>query len=120
VVNDRIARALAWGASLLCSSYVVWRYYQFSRLLPAIARLIEGLGGEIPRSTRFVISVPNFFYEWAVAACVIVLFGKELVLRDTAIRLAITVVVFISAAWCFDFGVSALIEPLVEIMRKIS
>ncbi len=118
-MNDRIAHRLSWGATLLCTGYIVWGCFQLSRQMPALAQLFAGIGTELPASTRFVIGVSNFYIWPAGALLIILVVGKELLLRDAVIRLAVTFVVFLSASWFFDFAVSAMLEPLVGILKKI-
>src|SRR5262245_49100209 len=118
-MNERIARGVSWGAALLCAGYIAWGCFHLKRSVSTIAQLLAGLGGELPTSTRFVIAFSSF-YIWPVGALLILLVvGKELVVRNAVIRLAITVVFFIAAGWFFAFAVAAMYEPLQDILKKI-
>src|SRR5262245_889606 len=118
-MNDRIARGLSWATSLLCAHYVLWGCYVVKRQVPLLAQLFAGLGTELPVSPRFVFAVSNSFIWPAGALLVLIVVGKEFLLRNTVIRLATTFVVFISAVWFFYFAVSAMLEPLMGILEKI-
>jgi hypothetical protein len=111
-MNERITRGLSWGAALLCVHYIVWGgYHVFRYKVPVLAQLFfSGRGFEPPVSTRFVVAVSNF-YIWPIGALLILLVvGKEFMLRDVMIRLAITFVVLLSVAWFFEFTVSAMLD----------
>ena len=118
-MNDRIARGLSWGAALGCASYIAWGCFHLRRSVLAIAELLAGLGVELPTSTRFVIAFSSS-YVWPVGVLLILLVvGKELVVRSAVIRLAITVAFFIAAGWFFAFAVAAMYEPMMGILKKI-
>jgi uncharacterized membrane protein len=112
-------RKASWGTTLLFSACLAWGCYQLGRQLPAMGSLLAGLGMELPEPTAFVISLsaPQI---WSVGALLIaVLIGKELLFRNATVRLTINAVVFVVACGFFAFAVSALREPLVEVMEKI-
>jgi hypothetical protein len=118
-MNDRIARGLSWGAALVCASYIVWECFHLRRSVSAIAQLLAGIGGELPASTRWVIAFSSS-YLWPVGLLLILLVvGKELMVRNPVIRLAITVAVFVVTVWFFSFAVAAMYEPLLDILKKV-
>jgi type II secretory pathway component PulF len=93
-MNGRIARGLSWGAAVLCAHYIGWECYYLKRVIPVLAQLLSGLGGELPTYTRFVIALSN--HALSVGSLLILLVvGKELVIRDTMIRLEFTFIVFL-------------------------
>ena|GEM_PF-5539286 len=118
-MNDRIARGLSWGATLLCAHYIGWGSYILRRRTPVLAQLFAGLGSLLPGSARFVIAISNFYIWPAATLLILIVVGKELLLRDTGIRLVFTFIIFLAAAWFFDFAVSAMLEPLMGVVGKI-
>jgi type II secretory pathway component PulF len=119
-MSDRIGRELSWGITFLCALYILWECYQLKTRVPVMAKLLAGIGSELPNATRFVIQFASS-YAWPVGMLLaLLLVGKELLLRDTVMRLAITFVVFLGAAWFFSFAITAMAQPLQEILQKIS
>jgi type II secretory pathway component PulF len=113
-------RGLSWGATLLCVYFLIWGGHRvFGYQVPALAQLFAGIGTELPRSTRFVIGISNFYMRYPVGVLQILLvICKELLLRDVVIRLAITIAILLSAAWLFEFAVSSMVEPVTSILGK--
>jgi hypothetical protein len=117
VTNDRTARGLSWVAALLCAHYIGWGFYQLKWQIPVFAQLLVGLGAELPAATRLVIDLSNHAFPLSILLILLVI-GKELLLRDIVIRLETTFIVFLSVAWAFDFATTALLLPVVHIMGK--
>lgn len=118
-MTDRTARRLSWETTLLFSVCLAWVCYLLGRKLPAMGSLLEGLGMELPAATSFVISLsaPQI---WSVGALLIaVLIGKEFLVRNASVRLTINAVAFLVTCGFLVFAVSALYEPLNEILKKI-
>lgn len=112
-------RKVSWGTTLLFSACLAWGCYQLGRQLPVMGSHLTGLGMELPAATFFVISLsaPQI---WSVGALLIaVLIGKEFLVRNAAVRQTINVAVFLVACGFFAFAVSALRQPLVEVLEKI-
>jgi hypothetical protein len=118
-MTDRIARGLSWGAALVCAGYIAWGCFHLRRSVLTIAQLLAGLGGELPTSTRFVIAFSSSYVWPAGALLILLVVGKELMVRNTVIRLAITVAFFVLVGWFFDFAVAAMYEPMMGILKKI-
>jgi type II secretory pathway component PulF len=117
-MNNRIARVLSWVVAVLCANYIGWECYYLKRLIPVLAQLLAGVGEELPAYTRFVIALTNHILLVG-SLLIILVVGKELVIRDTIIKLEITFIVFLSAAWVFDFAAPAVLEPAFHIMGRI-
>lgn len=116
-MSDRVVRGLSWVAAILCAHYIGWGCYQVRWQVPVLAQLYAGLGGELPIYTRLVIALSNHIFSVGLLLVLLVV-GKELLIRDTIIRLEITFIVFLSAAWLFDFSVSAMLGPALRILGR--
>ena len=116
-LSDRVEHSLSWVAAVLCAHYIVWGCYQVRWQVPALAQLYAGLGGELPFYTRLVIALSNHIFPIGLLLILLVI-GKELLIRNTIIRLEITFIMFLSAAWLFDFSVTAMLGPAFRLLGR--
>jgi hypothetical protein len=116
-VSDRVTRSLSWVAALLCAHYIGWGCYQVRWQVPFLAQLYAGLGAELPLCTRLVIAISNRIFLVGLILILLVV-GKELLIRDIMIRLEITFILFLSAAWLFDFSVTAMLGPALRLLAR--
>lgn len=116
-LSDRVARSLSWVAAVLCAHYIGWGCYQVRWQVPFLAQLYAGLGGELPLYTRLVIAISNRIFLVGLLLILLVV-GKELLIRDVIIRLEVTFILFLSAAWLFDFSVAAMLGPAFRLLAR--
>ena len=116
-LSDRVARGLSWVAAVLCANYIGWGCYQVRWQVPVLAQLYAGLGGELPIYTRLVIALSNRIFPVGLLLILLVV-GKELLVRDVIIRLEITFIVFLAVAWLFDFSVTAMLGPAFRLLGR--
>jgi hypothetical protein len=117
-MNDHLLRVLSWSATVLCVVYTLWACYHFQGQMPLMAQYLTGLGVELPISTRMVLAAAAYIWPLGVLL-VVLLFGKEMLIRNAVLRLAITFLIFFSTLGFLHFAVTALREPMDEILRKV-
>ena len=116
-LSDRAARGLSVVVAVLCAHYIGWGCYQVQWQVPILAQLYAGLGGELPIYTRLVIALSNGIFTVGLLLILLVI-GKEFLIRNVIIRLEITFIVFLSVAWLFDFSVTAMLVPAFRLLGK--
>jgi len=85
--------ALAWTSDIVASLYFLSLFGMHWCALPtsaAFAALQEGLGATLPRPTRVVLAHGPWVYPALAATFVLVVVGKELVMRDKRLSIMIT------------------------------
>ncbi len=80
------ANRWSWGITVLCACYIAWVCYVIKTRIPALAQLYAGLGGELPRATRFTIELSNGPVYIYGAILILGLALKESLLKNVIVR----------------------------------
>jgi ascorbate-specific PTS system EIIC-type component UlaA len=118
-MTDEQANRWSWATTLLCAAYVVWICYVIATRVPAFASLFAGMGGELPAVTAFMLALA----KWPIYVVGLILIAglilKEKLVKVIVVRFAITMIVFMMAAWFGGFALDAMYKPMFEVLEKI-
>jgi uncharacterized membrane protein YeaQ/YmgE (transglycosylase-associated protein family) len=82
--------------------------------------LLEGLGAELPASTKFVVAHGGWLYPLVFGGLIGVLTAKELLVQDKRLSAMLTVLVTIVAQFLSQWLLTPYFLPLFGLMDKLS
>jgi hypothetical protein len=84
------------------------------------ARMIEGLGADLPPPVAFLVQHGGWFYPLVLGSPVLLVFGNEFVIRDKRASTMITFLLAIIGQFAAHWMTTAYYLPLVELIGKLS
>ena len=70
--SEKVRAALTYPIFVVCVAVVVLIIIMV-KVIPTLAQVFEGLGGELPLMTRMMIAMANFFAKWWMLVLIVVL-----------------------------------------------
>ena len=70
--SEKVRAALTYPIFVVCVAVVVLIIIMV-KVIPTLAQVFEGLGGELPLMTRMMIAMANFFAKWWMLLVIVVL-----------------------------------------------
>ena len=112
--------AVALAADVLASLYFLWVGLHLWRSTGRFAQMFDGLGAQLPASTAFLIHHGGWFYPLVFGCLGLVVFGKELFIRDKRVSTMVTFVLAILGQFAAHWMTTLYQLPLLELIRKLS
>ena len=106
-------------STLLVGLMAAWTGYRISVFVPAFSQLFAGLGTELPYATRVFVAIPSitFLVVGLTAGALVIV--KDYFLARERTRLQVNLLVAILSLFLYMFYHSAMLQPMVEMVRKI-
>jgi hypothetical protein len=107
-----------WASNLIACLYVLWlcgRPWYDSRDFDALA---EGLGTELPWTTRLVARHGSWIFPTLCAGFVLAVLGKEWMVKDKRYSLLLTFLLVLIAQLVAQAGLLAYHFPLFDLLRR--
>ena len=130
MIDDRHARGsaasshvdalLAWTADGVVGLYFAWMSFSLWRNTDTFARMFAGLGAQLPTTTRFVVEHGAWFYPAVFAILLVVLVGKEFLIRDKRISTMATFLMACVGQFAFHALTTVYYLPMFDMMRKLA
>jgi hypothetical protein len=93
--------------------------YQLGTSVSVLGKIFSGVGGPLPATTMFVIGLSETAFSLAGGLLIAGLVLKERWVKSSAMRDAITLIVFLSTDWFFYFCFETILKSLVDLSHKI-
>ena len=119
-MTDRAARTIAWTTSVVCCLYYGWSCVALWVQGAATKGMLEGLGTELPTTTRFVLGNQLWLFPFLFGGAALAVIGKEVVLRDKRLSPAITLAITLLVFFVVDWIKFVMLLPLITILNKLS
>lgn len=103
---------------MLCL-YIAWLTHSFNAHAPAVATSLERLGGHISRDTSAFLAFAGLPSVIVAVVLVVLVLLKEVLVRDRMAGLWITIIVFMTATWCWQLAIAALYRPFRDLIRTM-
>ena len=84
------------------------------------AQMFKGLGADLPPSTAFLVHHGGWFYPLVFGFLVLLVFGKEFVIRDKRVSTMITFVLAIVGQFAAHWMTTVYYLPLFKLIGKLS
>ena len=97
---------------------VLWFVYQYQ--VPHFVKVFEDFDTELPALTRLMMSLPNGLLLLLFLGIGILLVFKEIVLRNAAVKLSVSLVIGVGLLAFAGTLFFALYLPLVSLIEKLS
>ena len=119
-MTERAERILSWACTVACGLYVAWMAHHLATIVPSMKQMFDDLGAELPRVTQLVLRAAGRPTWIAAGLLVSLLAAKEILVKRHGVRLALTLLVFIAAAWSHALVTNAMMRPWVDMLRHIN
>ena len=117
-MSDR-ERALARTINVLACLYCAWLGTTLWVRSPTLGSLLEGLGTELPASTKFVVAHGGWLYPLVFAGLIGVLTAKELLVQDKRLSAMLTALVTIVAQFLSQWFLMLYFQPMFGLIEKL-
>jgi hypothetical protein len=111
--------AISWLADVLAAVYFLWMGFHLWRSTKHFGEMFDGLGADLPAPTAFLVQHGGWFYPLVFGSFVLLVFGKEFVIRDKRVSTMITFVLAILGQFLAHWMTTVYYLPLFELIGKL-
>src|ERR1700720_1103948 len=108
----QIGRLLSWLATGIVALFCVMTGLYLVRAIPIFATMFQGLGVELPLSTRLLLATYYWVLPVLFVALAVFVVWKEISLRELRYRIIVTITVFLAALGAPGLVMLVLYQPL--------
>ena len=110
---------LAWAGTLLASIYFLWTAYHLRHFAKVMGNTYGTMGVELPISTRLSMFLPLHVIPLLLVLVVAFSIGKELLLQDKRMTLAITLFTVLAVNIGANVIEASYLLPFQELMEQL-
>ena len=111
---------IAWATTILGCLYCAWMGFHLWRTTGAFEAMFEGLGAELPLSTRILVNYRSWIYPGCFGGVVALLIAKELLMRDKRLSTMLTFFTTMAAQFLAHWMTTVYYLPLFDLIGKLS
>ncbi len=118
--REQRERLVAWVTTGIAILYCGWMGVYQWRATGTFGAMFEGLGSDLPASTRVLINYRTWIYPGVFGGLIALLVAKELVVIDKRLSTMLTFLVTIAAQFLAQWMVTVYYLPLFDLINKLS
>jgi type II secretory pathway component PulF len=118
--RNLIGEVFAWAVSVLVSLICLFVGLVLSRTTPVFRELFQGLGVELPLTTRFLIANYFWLYPSLFGGLAILSIVKEFRVRGTRRRLSASGIILLAAISSVGLERFIMYLPLLDLIQKLN
>jgi hypothetical protein len=115
----QIGKLLSWLATGIVALFCVMTGLYLVRAIPIFATMFQGLGVELPLSTRLLLATYYWVLPVLFVALAVFVVWKEISLRELRYRIIVTITVFLAALGAPGLVMLVLYQPLFTLIKKL-